>query len=1026
VTSDAFRRTLTETGFFLPDGEPAPGMTLQGDPDRSRLRPILLDKGVGLNAEAVFSSHATPVIIFKDAGDREPTTQDLDSWHEAAWNFGLAPLLWVVTPSDVRLYNCYAAPEKSAPRGRLTSLERYPHDLPEALQELNATCGRFATETGAFWSSAIGSKIDRNTRVDRQLLEEIRALENKLSVLPPHATVQQNILADESVVARDFAQRLIGRCIFAWYLIDRNIARKIFPKHLPLDPAEIFSDKRSVLSLFRWLRLTFNGDLFPIDDIDMENARLSDAHLALIRQFIEGQSLVEGMSGQGRLFRFRFNAIPVELISSVYEQFARTGTAEEADRQSLHYTPVELVNFILDPVFDGLPASARVIDPSCGSGVFLVEAFRRLVWKKTLGRSASRRVVRDVLYNQLFGVDINRVALGIAAFSLYLAALELDDEPIEQGAKLKFERLIGKTLFELDATIDKFPSAIEQAYFDAVIGNPPWKFVTTPTDVKGRRSDVDVRPRRSPDWDFVFLADRLTGGKGRIGMVVKASPFFSRDKFALQARNKVFSQCVPLALINLSQLRKEGLFSDVMGPAALFFSRCTLMAGDSVLVGSIPWTASFRRNGVFNVGLGDMRTISLDRVISTPAVLKAAAVGMDRDTWLIERLESENSFMTIGDWLEEVGIHEHDSRGQGFKVHGDVYWESPREYFKLRVIDSNSYTPFRIKKTALERFDHKRLHRPRKLGIFRGPLLICPKGQALKSVERGRYSAAFCEGDCLYTESFYGISFSESDLIWCRLLCGILNSSIAAFQLAFGGGGWGFERATVSPNDLLAIRIPDLRTITEPIKAAIVEAVDAVAAKPLPNTLCALDDAVFDLYDLDSQERTVVADSVMRARPLIFGNRPDFRRAAEVPKTEFLVEYAVEFASAVNAFLRTRGVRHLEGRVYPSRPTIPATLRATNLTAVRFSMVSGAPNGQDVKVGRIHEIEGITDILQRNMRTDLPSYLGERRQLRIYEPDTVLIVKPAEQRYWSRTAALDDADAILADHWVSSRNVERP
>jgi type I restriction-modification system DNA methylase subunit len=46
-----------------------------------------------------------------------------------------------------------------------------------------------------------------------------------------------------------------------------------------------------------------------------------------------------------------------------------------------HYTPATLVEFLLMKVLtvDKLKTSPRVIDPACGSGIFLVEAFRRIV-----------------------------------------------------------------------------------------------------------------------------------------------------------------------------------------------------------------------------------------------------------------------------------------------------------------------------------------------------------------------------------------------------------------------------------------------------------------------------------------------------------------------------------------------------------------------------------------------------------------------------------------------------------------------
>jgi hypothetical protein len=222
------------------------------------------------------------------AGAAEPTDADIGRWHEAAWNLGIAPLLWIVTPTEVRLYDCYSSPLRLA-ANQVTAdpLGTFVLNSEGRMRTLDAMCGRLATETGAFWSSEIGSRINRRHRVDRELLAEIEALEQ--------------------------AQRLIGRCIFTWYLLDRGIAQSFLPNGLSADLAKIFGTTKQAFKLFKWLQITFNGDLFPMTNPVAEDRRLSEAHLLLMQDFIEGRSLASGSLGQGRLFKFRFEVIPVEL-----------------------------------------------------------------------------------------------------------------------------------------------------------------------------------------------------------------------------------------------------------------------------------------------------------------------------------------------------------------------------------------------------------------------------------------------------------------------------------------------------------------------------------------------------------------------------------------------------------------------------------------------------------------------------------------------------------------------------------------
>ena len=1013
----AFTKALTATGYLLPDGKPVPGLARAGEDAGSRLRAILSDSRVGLQADAVFSAQNVPTAIFKDAGDEAPSEHQIARWHEAAWNVGVAPLLWIITPTDVRLYDCYSSPAKESPQQiSAEPLDVFPLQAEDRLRSLDAMCGRYATETGAFWSSAIGQRIDRRSRVDRQLLDEINALEEQLTVLAPANGQPQPDAKEETQASRDFAQRLIGRCIFTSYLVDRGIAQPFLPKEFSADVAGMFATVDSAFALFRWLRSTFNGDLFPMDDPGAEHQRLGEAHLDLLRDFVEGRSL---LSGQGRLFRFRFDAIPVDLVSSIYQQFARSSAADEAHTQGLHYTPVELVHLTLDPVFEALPANARVIDPTCGSGAFLVEAFRRLVWKRTHGKVASRSVVREVLYKQLYGIDINRSALGIAAFSLYLAALELDEEPVRDIQDLKFDRLIGVTLFEADTVHDDLPPEITQRPFGAVVGNPPWTFVKKATASSKRKAGgiQSSRPRRSPDQEFLWVAARLAGDTGRIGMIMKASPFFSKDDQAIQAREALLRTLHPVALVNLSALRKEGLFPDATGPALLFFGRCSLVdRNDRLLVGSIPWTPDFRRNGVFHVGPGELKSMPLERVLRAPAMLKAAAFGTARDGWLIEKLE--RTFPTLEQVLTSAGL---DSRGQGFQVDGGDINYPPGNYYSLEVVTPDDYRPFRIPSLSLKRFEHPSLHRTRNPAIFEGPLLLCPKGNFAAAVEPGRYSASVSAESVLYNKNFYGISFVGKELAAAKVLSAILNSSVTAFQLAFCGSTWGLERPTVEPNDLLALRVPDLCKVNVGLLEAVLSAEAAAAESPEDlERIAALDHAVCELYDLEPDEVVIASDGVQRARALLFESRAQRMMLVARPSSDDLTAYASEVVRTVNAYLRARGKRHLEAVIYPQRVSDGNAINGTpGIDAVRFAMVAGAPSEVPcVHQGCKEEIARLAALFRGQVNSEVPPYLNERRLLRIYDENALFILKPSEVRYWTRTTGLNDGDAILADHWI--------
>jgi hypothetical protein len=82
--------------------------------------------------------------------------------------------------------------------------------------------------------------------------------------------------------------------------------------------------------------------------------------------------------------------------------------------------------------------------------IIQVTAFRQLVserWRHD-GERPNTRILREILYGQITGFDINESALRFAALGLYLASIELDPDP-EPVQKLRFENLRGAVLHYL-------------------------------------------------------------------------------------------------------------------------------------------------------------------------------------------------------------------------------------------------------------------------------------------------------------------------------------------------------------------------------------------------------------------------------------------------------------------------------------------------------------------------------------------------------------------------------------------------
>ena len=369
-------QVLRETAYFGPNGPAASTVTICNgtEPRRGTLDPDVRWDHANLTAYFKFKQNPAPEVV--------------GTWQREVWNKGSVPLLWIVEPHQTTLYNGFATPEGPV---NARQLDTFTNDVPtrEALMvpprlglpELNARAGRLSMETGRFWQEE--GRVNRKHAVDARLLHDMALLESELR---------------GDGLSTERAQGLIGRTIFAQYLVDRGIITK---QRLRRDYGTdglpgVLEDRSAAERLFRWLSDRFNGDMFPSTGV-----MPATAHLKHVAAFLKGEA-----TGQGSLFPYRFDLIPVELISAIYEQFVHSADGGETNPRAdgVYYTPLAAVSLILDQVMKGITGKETVLDITCGSGVFLVEALRRLVEARVGSGKPTRRVIREVLYKQIYGV----------------------------------------------------------------------------------------------------------------------------------------------------------------------------------------------------------------------------------------------------------------------------------------------------------------------------------------------------------------------------------------------------------------------------------------------------------------------------------------------------------------------------------------------------------------------------------------------------------------------------------------------
>lgn len=203
----------------------------------------------------------------------------------------------------------------------------------------------------------------------------------------------------------------------------------------------------------------------------------------------------------GGLIRdFRDEDLSTRFLGDLYQDLSEHARKSFALLQTPEFVEELILDETLEPALAERPLEGfRMIDPTCGSGHFLLGAFQRIVdrWVKAAPAMNPREQVARAL-ESVNGVDLNPYAVVISRFRLLLAALKHLGETRLEGAPalainvhagdslLKYavgdelldlnDDSLGYSLSDLeqDADLKALSETLRPGQYDVVVGNPPY------------------------------------------------------------------------------------------------------------------------------------------------------------------------------------------------------------------------------------------------------------------------------------------------------------------------------------------------------------------------------------------------------------------------------------------------------------------------------------------------------------------------------------------------------------------------
>ena len=912
-----------------------------------------------------------PVVYFREF--QEFNNETLWKLHRSLWNHNRAPILIAVLPNEVRIYNCFRLPARDQEEFKDKNprlLERVVGQVSDhrALSQQLSNYKRREIISGRF-AKEQRSRFNRKERVDERLLNNLRDV--------------RRWLKNEGL---DFAlvNRLLGRCIFVRYLEDRCLLED--SKSDLFEGSDGFMDlletsKDEVYRCFKKLSDRFNGDLFPVNENEIR--LVEEFHLRKLGQFFKATEVI---SGQMCFWAYDFNYIPIELISAIYETFL-----DRDETVGVHYTPPKIVDFVLSEIlpFDTRERDIKILDPACGSGIFLIEAYRRLVFLRSRkNRRLKFKELCNLLKDSIFGVDVDEGAIGVAIFSCYLALLDfLSSDDVQKDMKLP--NLKGTNLFVKDFFDTK--ASFNNHRYDIIVGNPPWKRKMDRLSHEFKDRTGHYIAGNQIAQAFLWRVPELLAEDGQACLLCPSmSVLFNRHDNYVNFRHEFFERNWVTKVVDFSALRHE-LFLNAVAPMTAIFYRKDFGTDNKkniAYIGLHRSPLSELLEGIVVYG-DEIKPLPYRRVFDHPNIWKMALWGTPRDLEFINELRERFSCST----LEKVSNKRNWEIGPGVTVGNRKYYKPCRG--KIRFVPTKAIENLSVSSGEECRIGECNFERPRDDEYFQGPHVLI-RGTASK----GFLNAAFLPDEAVFKNRVYVIKGPPNDANHLKVVSAILSSSLARYYHFLTSSEWGIERPVILLNEYKDFPCPILDENDDLFKE-VVNLVNRVQQTgTYTNWRSDLDILICKIYDLTSSEQQIMEDFMETG--IDIHHSGIMSNAFRSPSLEDLHLYAQTYE---NVFVSMTGKANLlSSSVHEGD---------SSYQAISFHLASESMPRQPE--GSVLDFNDHLAKLERIAIEQHGQDLYFLKNIRVYENEEIHILKPNERRFWTRSAAYNDADGTIAE-----------
>jgi hypothetical protein len=540
---------------------------------------------------------------------------------------------------------------------------------------------------------------------------------------------------------------------------------------------------------------------------------------------------------------------------------------------------------------------------------------------------------------------------------------------------------------------------------------------------------------------------------GRACLVLPTKVLFNNQTDIFQ--DGWFSNVTVDKIVQLSDWRKI-LFENAICPAVIVRFGRQKPEGEYLINYEVPKVNDYDpRRGVITILPEDRKVLKLTEIQESAKKSEVSVVwkkkfwGTKRDVLLIDRLlemprlgdimgtpQEPNVFITqtgfkpyLPEYYELInGKLQPKMDKKGKKKYGEpkpIWWSKNRRYVDAKnkninlILTDTDGDCSKFKNHLFPKPFKELYYSPEEI-IFEPPMVIITKGFSKK---------IFCDFPIVFNNTFQSIVYSDSDsnkdAKLLMFLSAVLNSKLSDYYFFHVPANLGVERNQVFVNEIGLLPFPLPKNTYDPKKSQ--KIINRVADQMIKckesiendfmgrenktqTAMQQIEPLVYEYYAISEREEMLIEDTVnIFKRSMMPTSISKIVPTIEESIFEQRKEYIDLLCGILNSWAKRSSFK-VSGKIEYSR--MLGTSVVTLWKSQKFEPFKEKRTSDELQA------------VLENIQQALPKNVGRfeyRRNLKVFDGNNLYILKPLARRYWTKTAAINDADEIAAAILTSGR-----